>query len=93
MASQLQTLEMIFAKLNQIYEKLCDIDSRIGGGGDVKFDIPLFFDDKGNIKEDYAITLIEGDSADVERLNGIYSGVVNALKAYSVNPNQDWEAP
>jgi len=91
--SQLETLEKIFTKLNQIYSKLCEIETLLQQEDKIVVDIPLFFGDDGSIKEDYSIQSISGDASSVSRLNEVYSGIVEALRSYASEIDQTWEVP
>lgn len=94
MATQLETLQLIADNLDRIWRKLCDIQESIDGG--VKIDVPLFFNEYGDVLSDHQIVLTEGDIGDPDildgmvRINEIYTAFTEALFEYAAKKDDTW---
>jgi hypothetical protein len=95
MATQLETLQLIADNLSRIWDKLCEIQNDLEGG--VKIDVPLFFNQYGDVLSDHEITLTEGDINDpntlagIIQINEIYSAFTDALFEYAAKKDATWE--
>lgn len=98
MATQLETLGLIFESLVSIYDKLCEIQEELGGGDKpITIQVSPFFEADGSLKLDADVTTPAGGTqADVEftdRLTDVLRSILAQIDLYADNPDIDWEEP